>query len=169
MKFKNLDGTPIFEIFMRKYELVVNNLFPELCGLEIETRSLTQIEEEGLSSDDVNNSPFCCDLKKVQILRSNKECTNCGLKEDEEIALIAHEIGHFIIAQKGIDCTTRLDEEKMADSYAVKIVGRGSLKSALQKIYDSPSDTKNDTMNELFGYPTSKDIKNEILLRINCI
>lgn len=168
MKFKNLDNTPIFEIFMRKYELAVNNLFPELCGLEIETRSLTQVEEEGLSSDDVNNSPFCCDLKKMQILRSNKECTNCGLKEDEEIALIAHEIGHFIIAQKGTSALNG-NEEEWADSYAAKIVGNDSLKNALQKIYDSPSDTTNDDMNECFGYRTSKDIKSKILIRIKLI
>ena len=166
MKFKNLDGTPIFEIFMRKYELVVNNLFPELCGLEIETRSLTQVEEEGLSSSDVNNSPFCCDLEKVQILRSNKECNNCGLKEDEEMALIAHEIGHFIIAKKGLSV---LNEEELADSYGAKIVGNDSLKNALQKIYDSPFDTKNDDMNVCFGYDTSKKIKGKILIRINSI
>lgn len=104
----------------------------------------------------------------MQILRSNKECTNCGLKEDEEIALIAHEIGHFIIAQKGTSALNG-NEEEWADSYAAKIVGNDSLKNALQKIYDSPSDTTNDDMNECFGYRTSKDIKSEILIRIKLI
>lgn len=168
MKFINKDNTPIFDTFMNKYGQEVNYLYPELKDVEITVSTLTQEEKE---SPDENNedSPFVCDVDKNTIKCSDEDCIRCGLNNDEKMALIAHEVGHFVIDRRGLTPPCPIDEynekeEKLADGFAVQVVDEDDLISALQKMADNIS-TKNDE-NEDWGYPTSKDEKEHFIQRI---
>lgn len=158
MKFINKDNTPIFDTFMNKYGSVVNDLYPELKDVEITVSTLTQEEKESLY-EDYKDSPFGCNVNENTIKRSNENCIRCGLNNDEEMALIAHEVGHFVVNKK---------EEILSDGYAAKIVDKNHLIVSLQKMANNVS-TKDDEMNDIVDLPTSNDVKQQIKQRIDIL
>lgn len=158
MKFNNKDNTPIFDTFMNKYGSVINYLYPELNDVEITVSTLTQEEKES-SHENHQDSPFDCDVDKNTIKRSNEDCIKCDLNDDEEMALIAHEVGHFVVKKK---------EEILSDGYAAKIVDKNHLIVSLQKMANNVN-TKNDDMNSAFGYVTSDNEKVNIQQRIDIL
>lgn len=158
MKFINKDNTPIFDTFINKYGSVVNYLYPELKDVEITVSTLTQEEKES-SDEDNEDSPFVCRTDKNTIKRSNEDCIKCGLNNDEEMALIAHEVGHFVVKKK---------EEILSDGYAAKIVDKNHLIVSLQKMKNNVN-TENDDMNATFGYYTSNNVKVNIQQRIDIL
>lgn len=168
MKFIYKDNTPIFDTFMNKYGQEVNYLYPELKDVEITVSTLTQEEKESPYENN-KDSPFVCDVDKNTIKCSDEDCIRCGLNNDEEMALIAHEVGHFVIDRRGLTPPCPIGEynekeEKLADGFAVQVVDEDYLISALQKMADNIS-TKNDE-NEDWGYSTSKDEKEHFIQRI---
>lgn len=158
MKFINKDNTPIFDTFMNKYESAVNSLYPELEDVEITVSTLTQEEKESPNKDN-EDSPFVCDVYENTIQRSNEDCIRCGLNDDDEMALIAHEVGHFVVKKK---------EEMLSDGYAAKIVDKNHLIVSLRKMANNVN-TKNDDMNDAFGYVTSDNVKVDIQQRIDIL
>lgn len=166
MDFKYIDNTPIFKDFMNQYGEKVKTVFPILNNVEIETRIMSQEEENGETSDDLNDTPFYCNVEKKQILRSDKECNIYQLDKGEEMAIIAHEIGHIIIAHNGMSLS-HFDEEKQADIFAAQIVGPNNIENALQKLYTHFHDSKKDALTELLC-PTVNG-KEELLKRLQAI
>lgn len=158
MKFINKDNTPIFDTFINKYGSVVDYLYPELKDVEITVSTLTQEEKES-SDEDNEDSPFVCRTDKNTIKRSNEDCIKCGLNIDEEMALIAHEVGHFVVKKK---------EEILSDGYAAKIVDKNHLIVSLQKMANNVN-TENDDMNAIFGCSTSNNVKVNIQQRIDIL
>lgn len=77
----------------------------------------------------------------TEIMRHKACCDAGGFSPEEQYALIAHEIGHFIAAIERIQVYS-LDEEVFADSIAVKIGLRNEIVSAIQKLIKSPMTDK---------------------------
>lgn len=77
----------------------------------------------------------------TEIMRHEASCKTAGLTTDEQYALIAHEVGHFVASIERIQ-QWGFDEEVYADSIAVKIGLHNELMSALQKLINSPMTDK---------------------------
>lgn len=167
MNFINKDNTPIFHDFMDKYGSAVNCLYPELKDMEIIVSTLTQEEKES-SDEDNEDSPFVCRTDKNIIKRSNEDCIKCGLNIDEEMALIAHEVGHFIVKYKKLLSFPQQQQEIFADGFAAKIVDKDHLINALENIANNVN-TDNDEINKAFGYSTSDNVKQQIKQRIDIL
>lgn len=135
MIFEHLDNNPIFNEFISKYRAVIDSLYPELQDITIRTRT---------DNKTLSDTPFEGITTEQKITCSAKYCIACDLTDDEKLALIAHEVGHFVVG----DYIVNLDEEKAADQVAVRLVGSSStLKNALQKMLDYY--IKNEVHNEV--------------------
>lgn len=133
MNFINKDNTAIFDDFFQKYG--------DMIDLDMNVNTYSSSYKEGGLSQAIkgiagDDSPFICDWKKFDIMRSIKCCGICNLKPEEEFALIAHEIGHLSATHKDLNLKN-WDEELYADQLAVKLGLRDAISSALLKMKEA--------------------------------
>lgn len=132
-KFNNLDNTEIFNRFYKKYRNRVVSINTEI-NVCCSTSGKGNISNNEYTKDLIKDTPYSCNTYYKEIIKSDEVCKSCNLDNDEEMALIAHELGHMYIAYNNIKYE---NEEFEADDY-VKNFGLSShLKSALHKMLKS--------------------------------
>lgn len=130
MNFNNTDNTVIFDEFLQRYKNQANlskNI--KTYSSSYENGSLSQAIK-GIAGDD---SPYICHFIDYEIMRSVKCCDICVFTQEEEFALIAHELGHLNAYDKGLNLTV-LNDEMYADRLAVHLGLRDAMISALLKM-----------------------------------
>lgn len=137
MNFINFDNTQIFNTFIDR--------FGGQIDLDVDIKVFSSSYESGrmililANSDRNEDSPYRCSTYTKEISRSISLCSDCLLTEDEELACIAHEIGHIKykneLSKKRIcESEDLFDVEVYADKFAVELGLGSNLKNALLKI-----------------------------------
>lgn len=152
MRFSNKFNIDIFNIFEERYSSDINKLYPEVETVVIDVYDkasgkikdyITHFPGFGVNtvedkSAEINN-PFQCFphfYYNVEceyyddIIMVDSICKSINLDENEQLALIGHEIGHFIYCYKGV---RDFNEEEFADQIACKLGLSSYLKTALDK------------------------------------
>lgn len=161
MNFNNLDKTKIFDTFCQKFKDKIN-LDSIISVYSSDYKEGNIVQQLELAS---NDSPYICDVQNSEIMRSDCICSTCNFTQEEEFALIAHELGHLNVKLNNIKCNNTQEEEYKADEYAVNLGLGNELESALEKIlvcYQS----KSDEWVEMFGLQDTKRNLRERIARL---
>ena len=153
MLFNNPNNEQLFNDFYKNYMHVIDGIYKDVNQRFFMTDVYTDTGSFiGFSNDDKrrlynpqnSDTPFQClnnFMGHTEIMR-HKACCDAGrFSPEEQYALIAHEIGHFIAAIERIQ-VYGFDEEVFADTIAVKIGLRNEIVSAIQKLIKSPMTDK---------------------------
>lgn len=153
MLFNNPNQEQIFDDFYKNYMPVIDGIYKDvhqrffLTDVFTDTGSFigfSNDEKRGMYNSQNSDTPFQClnnYMGHTEIMRHKACCDAAGFSIEEQYALIAHEIGHFIAAIERIQVYD-FDEEVFADSVAVKICLRNEIVSAIQKLIKSPMTDK---------------------------
>lgn len=161
MNFNNLDKTKIFDDFYQKFKGKIN-LDSTISIYNSDYREGNIVQQLELTD---NDSPYICDVQNFEIMRSKSICSTCNFTQEEEFALIAHELGHLNVRLNNIKCKDIQDEEYKADEYAIKLGLGNELKSALGKILVAYQG-KSDEWVEMLGLQDTKNNLRERIMRI---
>ena len=69
-------------------------------------------------------------------MRSEAVFNECDFTREEEFAIIAHELGHFVAGVRGEKSTDNMEEESRADAMAVFLGLKEEMISAIRKMID---------------------------------
>lgn len=134
IKFKNPQNILIFEWFFEQFGPRINQLYNGEAVSEISgINSKHPISQAILSPSD----PFATNVKLTPLAVALNEpvCISLNLTEEEQYAMIAHEIGHIL------DSTPREDNqplrERNADQFALRLGLDENLLSGLEKLVKS--------------------------------
>lgn len=86
--------------------------------------------------DSCNNSPYTSNHAVTEIMRSEDVYNRCGFTEEEEFAILAHELGHIVAGKRGEKSEDNFQEELNADQMAVSLGLASHMASAIQKMID---------------------------------
>lgn len=147
MNFTNNYNIQVFDDFMQIYLQNIDILWTELKDIVIDVydKDSAQLKDYIINHDLLGDmsenidSPFQC-YPKVQyhnqtfndIIMRGDLCNTAHLTQQEQFALIAHEIGHFVSKYKKTGLNGQADEF-YADDRTVELGLRCELASALQK------------------------------------
>lgn len=149
MIFNNPNKEALFDVFQTNYMSDIDGLYKDVNQRYFQTDVYTDTgnftgfandEKRGMYNSKKSDTPFQClnnFMGHTEIMRHKACCDAANLTVDEQYALIAHEIGHFIATIERIQ-VYGFDEEVFADSIAVKIGLRNEIISAIQKLIKSP-------------------------------
>lgn len=153
MIFNNPNKEALFDGFQKNYMSDIDGLYKDVNQQYFQTDVYTDTgnftgfandEKRGIYNPQNSDTPFQClnnFMGHTEIMRHRACCDAGGFTQEEQYALIAHEIGHFIAAIERIQ-VYGLDEEVFADSIAVKIGLKNEIVSAIQKLIESPMTDK---------------------------
>lgn len=153
MIFNNPNNEQIFEDFKNNYMPIIDGLYKDPFQLYFKTDVYTDTGGfVGFSNDtksplydpQKSDTPFQClnnYMGYTEIMRHKACCDATGLTTEEQYALIAHEIGHFIATIERVQVRD-FDEEVFADSIAVSIGLKNEIVSAIKKMIISPMTDK---------------------------
>lgn len=153
MIFNNPNNEQIFEDFKNNYMPIIDGLYKDTFQRYFQTDVYTDTGAfVGFSNDtkspiynpQKSDTPFQClnnFMGHTEIMRHKACCDAAGFTPEEQIALIAHEIGHFIATIERVQVRD-FDEEVFADSIAVMIGLKNEIVSAIQKLIVSPMTDK---------------------------
>ena len=136
MIFNNVNTLQVVNDFEATFgtELVAN--YPELrdCNIKI----YTDREGDGFIKkyNDRDNSPYTSNHLVREIMRSEAVFNECGFTREEEFAIIAHELGHFVAGVRGEKSTDNMEEERRADAMAVFLGLKEEMISTIRKMID---------------------------------
>lgn len=136
MIFKNVNTLQVVNDFEDTFgtKLVAN--YPELrdCNINI----YTDIKGDGFIKrfNDKDNSPYTSNHVVREIMRSEDVFNECDFTREEEFAIIAHELGHFVAGVRGEKSTDNMEEESRADAMAVFLGLKEEMISAIRKMID---------------------------------
>lgn len=130
----NIDNQ-FFNNFINRIDPEIQRQYPELNDIEIELIDDSDPDRIPYCIGKSSDSPFASICGKVyegveynDILCFNDVAT--GLTEEEYLALIAHEIGHFVCHYKNIGISGQ-EEEIFADEVAMTLNFHNSLRGGL--------------------------------------
>lgn len=154
MKFINKDNTPIFDAFIVKYKDQINlNKDIDTCSSSYKDSKIEEIVSQDLTEEQknkfLNDSPYIGNPIVNEIRRSNEFCDICPFTEEEEFALIAHEIGHFVSFDPNhiiLNEKETEEDEIKADNYAVNLGLGNAMKKALLKMQKANISTINNNL-----------------------
>lgn len=147
MIFTNKYNIQVFEDFMQSFSQKIDSLWSELKDVTIDVYDKesaplkTYIINHNVFGDMSGNidCPFQCypnfgyqGMIFNDIIMRGDLCQKANLSQQEQFALIAHEIGHFVSAYRNTGLRGQ-KEECYADDMAAKLGLRNDLVSALQK------------------------------------
>lgn len=153
MLFNNANYEQLFDDFNKNYMPTIDGIYKDVHQRFFQTDVFTDTgsfigfsndEKRGMYNSQNSDTPFQClnnFMGHTEIMRHKAFCDATGFSIEEQYALIAHEIGHFIAAIERIQ-VYGFDEEVFADSIAVKIGLRNEIVSAIQKLILSPMTDK---------------------------
>lgn len=147
MNFTNNYHIKIFDDFYSAYGQQIDKLWPELKDVVIDVydKDSARLKDYIINRDvfgDMSgeiNSPFQC-YPKFQyhnqtfndIIMRGDLCNTANLTQQEQFALIAHEIGHFVSSYRNTGLKDQ-EEERYADDRAAELGLGKDLANALDK------------------------------------
>lgn len=136
MIFNNVNNLQVVDDFEEAYAAILEENFPELTDCKI--RIYTDREGDGFIKkyNDRDNSPYTSNHVVREIMRSEDVFNVCGFNRDEEFAIIAHELGHFVAGVRGVVAEINIEEEVRADAMAVFLGLREEMISTIRKMID---------------------------------
>ena len=134
MIFNNINNLPVVDQFEAAYGVQIEQGYPELANKSIKIYTDQQGEGWIKEWDDRNDSPYTSNHAVNEIMRSEDVYNRCGFTVEEEFAILAHELGHFVAGLRGTKSMVNLQEEKSADQMAVFLGLAEHMKTALQKM-----------------------------------
>lgn len=125
-----------FKNFISRIGPEIQRLYPELNDIEIELIDDSNPNRIPYYIGKSSDSPFVSICGKVYdgVEYNDILCFNdvvAGLTEEEYLALIAHEVGHFVCHYKNIGISGQ-EEEIFADEVAMKLNFHNSLRGGLE-------------------------------------
>lgn len=166
MVFNNKINLTVFDTFFQQNIDKINNEFPYLDGLIID---IVDIKTQSFFNDNFSNvfsDPVQCLIEKEnkhhiitsEIIYNESITEFLCINNCELLALIAHEIGHFVFYFKKVD--EQINEEQFSDDVACVLGYKDKLKCALIKLlpYVSTISTNNHSRAKLID-----ELKNRIL------
>lgn len=147
MNFTNKYNIQVFEDFLQSYSQTIDAFWPELKGVIIDVydKDSAQLKDYIINHDKFEDlsgnidSLFQCypnyeynNQTYNDIIMRRDLCQKANLTQQEQFALIAHEIGHFVLTYKNIELIGK-EEEFYADDRAAELGLGKDLASALQK------------------------------------
>ena len=147
MIFTNKYNIQVFEDFMQLYSQKIDTFWPELKDVIIDVydKDSAQLKDYIINhdkSEDLSgniDSLFQCypnyeynNQTYNDIIMRGDLCQKANLSQQEQFALIAHEIGHFVLTYKNTGLIGQ-EEEFYADDRAAELGLGKDLASALQK------------------------------------
>lgn len=147
MNFTNKYNIQVFEDFMQLYSQKIDAFWPELKGVIIDVydKDSAQLKDYIIYHDKFGDLSVYIDCTFQcypnyeynnqtynDIIMRGDLCQKANLSQQEQFALIAHEIGHFVSAYSNTGLRGQ-KEECYADDMAAKLGLRNDLVSALQK------------------------------------
>lgn len=136
MIFKNINNLEVVTDFEANYGGKLCEEYPELTNMGI--RIYTDKQGNGFIKrwDDSNNSPYTSNHVVTEIMRSEEVYNKCAFTEEEEFAILAHELGHIVAGKREQKSEDNLQEELNADQMLVLLGLASHMASALQKMID---------------------------------
>lgn len=140
--FRNPQNIEIFTTFVCQFEKVIsdaliNNTITICCINEQHKRyGAVATKNDPFATNTALNPPFIAINEQV--------CQELSLAQEEQYAMIAHEIGH-ILDNNPREKNNPLNREYNADQFAIKLELSEELKTGLEKIINSgnyPSETE---------------------------
>lgn len=146
MQFTNpykISTWPIFDQFLNKFGATLDSyygsVFANLTIVVTDMNNLDFIIKDCgslINEDFFKNSPYTSNSILKFIVDNSNVVT---LSDDEKIALLAHECGHLYTDLSKTKVKDRQDDEEKADDFAIKLVLKTDLKSALTKSLTIPN------------------------------
>lgn len=142
--------------FKNKFLDIINKNVENILGENSLTIEILEFSDDGRYPPFCTASPFFCDL--VINSRLNSQSVKYNLKiikrlklsEDEQFALMLHEVGHIVYyhmpSRKSDDA--EIDKEKFCDAFSSQIIGGLSLASALRKTMKIQSEECQEEMTQ---------------------
>mgnify|MGYP003112872315 CR=1 FL=1 len=134
IEFKNPQNINVFESFIDRYQNLVN------ANLSADNITIGSINEHHQLFNAVatKDDPFATnsEMQPVVIAINEIVCKKLDFTEEEQHAMIAHEIGH-ILDQSPRQENIQLDREYNADKFAIELGLSKELKTGLVKIIES--------------------------------
>lgn len=136
MIFNNVNNLQVVDDFEEAFGAILEENFPELTDCKI--RIYTDREGDGFIKkyNDRDNSPYTSNHVVREIMRSEDVFNVCGFNRDEEFAIIAHELGHFVAGVRGEKSAINIEEEKRADEMTAFLGLDEAMISAIRKMID---------------------------------
>ena len=135
MIFKNINNLSVVDYFVAKYGDIIVNKYPQLENLGIKTCIDTQAKGWLKEVDNDKNSPYMSNPACNVIFKHEDSFNKCGFIAEEEMAMIAHELGHIIIARiLKQETENPFQKECQADDYPISLGLADAMKSALNKM-----------------------------------
>lgn len=136
MIFNNVNNLQVVDEFEEAFGAMLEMSYPELKDCNI--RIYTDREGDGFIKkyNDRDNSPYTSNHVVKEIMRSEDVFNVCGFNRDEEFAIIAHELGHFVAGVRGEIADNNMEQEMRADAMAVFLGLRIEMISTIRKMID---------------------------------
>lgn len=136
MIFDNVNKLQVVADFEALYGEELCNDYPELTKNTI--KIYTDKEGNGWIKkwNDRDDSPYTSNHAINEIMRSEEVYDKCCFTQEEEFAIIAHELGHIAAGKRGEKSEDGFIEEKKADQMAAKLGLATPMQTAIQKMID---------------------------------
>lgn len=128
--FKNSQNIEIFKSFVDQFENSINENYN---GDRITIAIINELHPH-FSCIAYDNDPFAKNVNNIAI--NEQICQQLNLTQEEQYAMIAHEIGH-ILDNTPREIDNQLYREYNADQFAVKLNLTNELKTGLEKFMKS--------------------------------
>ncbi len=137
MIFENINSLSIVDDFVAKYGDKIINKYSHLKDLGIKICIDTQAPALLKALDDCKDSPYMSNPSCNLIIKHKDTFNKCGFLVNEEMAIIAHELGHIIAFISKEVPKEQLQKEYQADDFSIFLGLADELKSALKKMVEA--------------------------------
>jgi Zn-dependent protease with chaperone function len=158
--FRNPQNIEIFTSFVCQFEKVISDVLNDktitICCINEQHKRFSEVatKNDPFATNTAFNPPFIAINEQV--------CQKLSLTQEEQYAMIAHEIGH-ILDNSPSEKNNPLNREYTADQFTIRLELSEELKTGLKKIINSgnyPSETES-IKERIKKFPNaSKNIKN---------
>lgn len=145
MIFKNINELTVVDDFVTKYGDIIVKKHPQLENSGIIICIDTQAKGWLKDVDNDKNSPYTSNPACNVIFKHENSFNKCGFLAEEEMAMIAHELGHIIIARiLKQEPEDQFQKECLADDFPIFLGLADALKSALKKMIEAKISPENN-------------------------
>lgn len=145
MIFENINKLSVADDFVAKYGDIIVNKYPQLENLGIKICIDTQAKGWLKNVGNDKKSPYESNPTCNVIIKHEDSFNKCGILAEEELAMIAHELGHIIIAKiLKQEPEDQFQKECLADDFPIFLGLADALKSALKKMIEAKISPENN-------------------------
>lgn len=145
MIFKNINELSVVDDFVTKYGDIIVKKHPQLENSGIKIFIDTQLKAPYKDLDTCKDYPYISIPPCNVIIRHEAAYNKCGFLAEEEMAMIAHELGHIINARiLKLEPEDSFQKECQADDFPISLGMAEAMKSALNKIIEANISPENN-------------------------